>query len=490
MDSSNNNTTIKNFKQLFLNLRDGNSDEALNKTSDELILQSTSIELNEKQEKFKEYTDCFINKEINLALIYTLSRLVGGISSTGVEYRKGFSLALAKLMRKVNENVLFDKLYEVIMKESYFKKTEVQSIKNALSSGRIVLFEILLSTSLSVLPSEIFTKILSQTLSTVESNSASEKEAIVLFQKLIETLLSQEKIQKKTQKSIEDNLENWLCLSKDHKNYLFFISIVFILNASLYRKGSQSTNAAFLSFLTNFIKAKVKYSIKGIFSDSANIATFFNKIVDNNKNHISLELFFSLLKTSFEAKDTDLLAQSWNCLTDKNSAVELIKKSNKNYQYLLAKFSLFLLDTISDIDKIYSIFDFNYFKSFISFEGGKDKHNHINQIVQSLSSRLSNTESGNKLEAYSKQMLGLYLNLSLSPIANKSFFSILYRSLTENARAEFIDKVVNLRNKSSDEQSEEDERINEEAKELLYAQFNIIKAVISVSNIINTYVYI
>ncbi len=480
MESSNNNLLIKNFKQLFLNLRDGNNDDALNKTSDELILQSETIQLNEKPEKFKEYNECFINKDINPSIAYTLSRLVGGISSTGVEYRKGFCLALGKLFKKVQDNLFYDKLYEVIMKESYFKKTEIQSIKNALSSGRIILFEILIGTSLAVLPSDIFSKMLSQTLSTVESNPTSEKDTIGFFKKLIETLLYQEKIQKKIQKTIEDNLENWLILSKDNKNYLFFISIIFILNESLYRKSSQIINKSFSSFLTNFIKAKTKYSIKSIFSDIANINTFFSRIVDNNKNHVSLDMFFIILKTSFEAKDTDLLAQSWNCLTDKTSAVELIKKSNKNYQYLLTRFSLFLLEVIADMDKLFSIFDFNYFKSFISFEGGKEKQNHINQIVQALSNRLSACESGSKLEAYSKQMLGLYLNMSLSPLANKAFFIILYKSLSEKAKVEFIDKAINLRNKQ--EQADDvDDRINEEAKEILYTQFNIIKTIISVS---------
>ena len=77
------------FLSYFNNLIETNPKEEILKNANNII---NSIKKNESEninkEKYKDYLNIF--DSLYEDLLYTFRRLIGGLSSTGIEYRKGF----------------------------------------------------------------------------------------------------------------------------------------------------------------------------------------------------------------------------------------------------------------------------------------------------------------------------------------------------------------------------------------------------------------
>jgi hypothetical protein len=86
------------FLSYFSNLTENNSQEQILKNANNIIntitfSSSTPIT---KVEKYKDYLKVTENPSEDL--LYTLRRLIGGITSTGLEFRKGFTLTFSLLL--------------------------------------------------------------------------------------------------------------------------------------------------------------------------------------------------------------------------------------------------------------------------------------------------------------------------------------------------------------------------------------------------------
>ena len=62
-------------------------------------------------------------------LLYTVRRLIGGLASTGVEFRKGFSLTFSLLVSKFGKDLNMKEILDCIEKESFVPKNEKMNIQ-------------------------------------------------------------------------------------------------------------------------------------------------------------------------------------------------------------------------------------------------------------------------------------------------------------------------------------------------------------------------
>lgn len=474
----------KEFKSLFIQLNEKSNDDKISAISNQIISQIESTEIMES-DKYKSYSDCF-NTATPLTLIYSFSRLIGGICSTGVEYRRGFGILFNKLIAQYIDKLNFDNIYEHILKESLFKKTEQQTIKTSLLTGKIFLYKILIK-YLSNLSNEVFQKILTNTFQSEYINNQSvEYEMISFFNELINILSNMDLINKKHQKVIEEQIEKWIEFKNDSQ-YLFHLSNLIIINQCQFITSKKP----FKDFLLNFLKNKKKYNLfenesqVGIFNKSNNFSNLFFflcNLLNNNRNHVIIHIFIDFLRITYKNNQNEIIAQTWNTLIYSNNVKEMIRISNKNYQYLLCKFSLAYLDIIDSDDKIFSIFNSDFFKGFLGFDGGKEKHNHINSIISVLNKRILNTNINNQSN-YFKNLIHLFVEMKLSPITQKGFFCTLYNKLSDNQKEGFIESVFDINLKKNEEEFDEEfgSLQYENEKDVLYSQVNILKTLYIVS---------
>ena len=103
----------------------------------------SSISIDEKnstinKEKYKNFLKVFASPCDDL--LYTINRLVGGICSTGVEYREGFGITLQLFLDKFSKEINYSELLESIQKESYVPKSEKNNVKICALSGKIFIY--------------------------------------------------------------------------------------------------------------------------------------------------------------------------------------------------------------------------------------------------------------------------------------------------------------------------------------------------------------
>ena len=111
------------FLSYFNNLKETNSKVEILKNANNIInLISEKEETNINKEKYKYYLKIFESPNENL--LYTFKRIIGGLSSTGIEYRKGFAITFQLLIDKFSKDINFSALLDSIQKESFVPNNE------------------------------------------------------------------------------------------------------------------------------------------------------------------------------------------------------------------------------------------------------------------------------------------------------------------------------------------------------------------------------
>ena len=102
-----------NFLSYFSGLTETNSKEQIVANANNII---SSISLTSStevtNEKYKDYLK--ICKNPSEDLLYTVRRLIGGLASTGVEFRKGFSLTFSLLIAKFGKDLNMKEILDCI----------------------------------------------------------------------------------------------------------------------------------------------------------------------------------------------------------------------------------------------------------------------------------------------------------------------------------------------------------------------------------------
>lgn len=455
--------------------------------------------LSNKKTDLSYYASC-LNKDnkINSGNVYVLSRLIGGLCSTGIEYRKGFCELLSRYILRNNSFINYNNLYEITNRESFCKKSESTGIKNALIIGKMCIFESIMCYAKTISP-DVISKMMKDILINADVSINCEEYSIKCFNSFLNNVNVDNN--KKLQLAVEDIIITWL--SKD-KSCLFSTSLYIIIDNIVIDQTINENNRSIVNYLINLLKNKPKYNIiNNLFSEENNsfnnLIKFFEELIDNNnKSHTALQLLLKNIELiCTQSKDNvnlNKLSIIYNTLTDSKLASNLIKVSNKNYQYVLTKICLTFINNIEDIKKLLCIFNSNFFKIFSSFEGGKTKNVYINQMISSLLNRLKTVSNkDNIFEDYCYEMLSLFDNSILSANMYKSFFLFLFGNLNLDKKETYISSVINNNNNSlSKEVSKMEIEYNdnytanildgEYYKNNLYKKVNILKSIITVSN--------
>lgn len=492
--------------------------EKKEKNEKEITETAVQEDKNLVAEKYKWYTEVINveNKGSEKNLLYTISRLVGGICSTGNEYRKGFCLALTEILKNYDDKVDYEKLCLAANKESFHKKSENSAIKTSKCIGRIGIFNCIVESS-NKITAEILLEICKNTITILESNinTAVEEAAIKLFKtftgRLIDSSLDFLTNNKKNQRVLETIFSLWMNIANEKSKLSLFGVSISLIFSKIAKLEDSKLNKNIKFFFTNLVKENPKYNIDNTLfnsSDSTQFKTMLKDLVNNNKNHISLEILSEFLT---DLADFKYIAVSWNTLTDKSVIETLSKISSKNYQYILTKFSTIIIDILRSSElnfaKIFEIFNSNFFKTFLNFEGGKAKHNNINIIINSLIKALKNmkdSEFGSKinkdLSKYSADVINLFNGHGLSPVTFKGFLLFLFENLSENGREQFVKNLIESSSSPKtnghskmeveiEEDEDEEEDINEndygdeKFRTIFFTKINVLKTIVTVSTI-------
>lgn len=479
------------------------------------------------KEKYRWYQDILTSYEkvghVN-NLLYTFSRLIGGICSTGNEYRKGFCLTLNELISKLDKVIDYRILVSATNKESYHKKTETNTIRNAMCVGRISVFQSIIETSNSI-SAEIIMEIFTAVLNTLKSNNNTmvEEASVKIFHSFMERLSNNTFASlinnKKSQRVLESIFSLWLDFSKDESQLLLFnLSIMLIFNKisnGIESENKKEDNINLKAFISNLIRSHYRYNLDNtLFTEDNNevMVKMFGELVNKNKNHFILELLREYLLSTTNFKYIGLL---WNNIIDTEVLTKLMKESNKNYQFILTKIATIVMDVLNktrvNYNKIFSILDLGFFKTFLRFEGGKSKHTNlttvVNALIRSLKERkteLSNesnqtelTSFKKELKTYSYNLIKLFDGKGFSPVTFKGLFLFLFQNISEKKRVEFVDFLITPEKKaiksnkmeieSEDEDEEDDEDSdqenygNEEFRAVFFSKINVLRTIILVS---------
>lgn len=503
-------STKEDLKLDLLLNRKSKEDQKINKVDSEKIQNE-----NKNSERYKWYKNVLntISDEFSINnLLYVINRIIGGICS-GNDYRNGFSLLLEHFINKFDELIDYNQLESIILKESFFIKSQSPSIKTALSIGKIVCFKIIILNS-NRLTSELTISITKNILQTLELNSSTliEDEIMSYFESLLHSLLNGKlntlMNSKKGQKLIESLIFLWMdypsnnlskstneiCTNLNYCNILIF-------------NGIQSNNETFSLFRKNFIKANPKYHYAFIFnsSDDSNLKKILSCSINLGKNHYLLKYLNNYL---VQTNELDNIALVWNCVTDKNFVQESLNKSGKNFISLLTSISISIIKNLKtkplkEYVKIFSIFNSGFIKTFIDFEGGKFKMSSLTNIFNELINSIKEKKEKNNLNdiesvlvKYSYEILELFKENLLSSVSNKIIFSFFFEYCDEESRLKFTKKIIenksisltNKNNKMEIEQDEEEEEIlndnnyyDQDFKSEFYSRINILKNILTVS---------
>lgn len=473
---------------------------------------------NKNTERYKWYKNLFTAVSDDFCLnnlLYVIHRTIGGICS-GNDYRNGYSLLLEKFILKFDEFIDYNQLESIILKESFFIKSQSPSIKTSLSLGKIACFRNIILNS-NRLTSDLTISITKCILQSLELNSSVtiEDEVLNYFENLLQSLLKGRLValmnSKKGQKLFETLITLWMEFpfnnfsksNQDLTNNLNYSNIL-IFN------GIICDSESFNLFRKNFVKTNSKYNITTIFSnnDDSNLKRLIHNAISLSKDHYTLKYLNNYLLNTFEL---DNIAQVWNCVTENNFVQESLNKSGRNYISLLTSISITIINNlknkpIKEYAKVFSIFNSGFIKTFINFDGGKFKMNNLTTIFTELINSIREKKQKKSIEEieslvikYSYEILDLFKQNLLSSVSNKFVFSFFFEFCNEESRLKFTNSVISNKSNSNakekinkmeidEAEEEEDEDIidennfyDQDFKSEFYSKINILKNILTVS---------
>ena len=307
---------------------------------DNIILNAnkiiSSINIDEKnslinKEKYKNFLKVFASPCEEL--LYTINRLVGGICSTGVEYREGFGLTLELFLDKFSKEISFSELLESIQKESYVPKSEKNHVKICALSGKIFIYKILLG--INNLSEDNIIYIIKQILLIVKQQKSLEEACIVLMKEIFDKVFNDffdikknknNKLLEGIFKSLDTVCEHKNDYSKIDNNFefcIYFLLMNYIDNIKgfvspkmqedFFDNNNSESQQPLFKYFCNLINLPIKY--QNINTKDANIFNF------------SLKLLYDLL---IAINNNKYAFKIWNILIDPECVEEFKKISLKN----------------------------------------------------------------------------------------------------------------------------------------------------------------
>ena len=436
-----------NFLSYFSALTEANSKEVIVANANNIINSISLTSSNEvKNEKYKDYMK--ICKNPSEDLLYTVRRLIGGLASTGVEFRKGFSLTFSLLVSKFGKELNMKEILDCIQKESFVPKNEKNHIKTCAFSGRLLMYRIILNEK--SLSSDNILFILKQVLN-ITVNKSLEESVIVLFKELFSKIFENYYTDIKNENKLYDGmfklLDNYTVnknsLNKANSNFEF--AIYFLLIPYMDK---------FKGFLPSNIKKEMFDS--SLEETESPLKKYFDIIMKLPiKEGKDFNVTFCYLCELLEKiNDKKYAYKIWNILIDQKCIESFKAISLKNFELLIYNYSSFILTKFFEIDYIVQIFDDSFFISLLKFSSNK-KFKYVQSLNEIITKAITSQKYDNKVvNTYCEKLLNIFgveSEEKYSPNALKTFFIFLFDHIAQDAKEKFIASLIN------DSQNEDDE---------------------------------
>ena len=436
-----------NFLSYFSALTEANSKEVIVANANNIINSISLTSSNEvKNEKYKDYMK--ICKNPSEDLLYTVRRLIGGLASTGVEFRKGFSLTFSLLVSKFGKDLNMKEILDCIQKESFVPKNEKNHIKTCAFSGRLLMYRIILNEK--SLSSDNILFILKQMLN-ITVNKSLEESVIVLFKELFSKIFENYYTDIKNENKLYDGmfklLDNYTVnknsLNKANSNFEF--AIYFLLIPYMDK---------FKGFLPSNIKKEMFDS--SLEETESPLKKYFDIIMKLPiKEGKDFNVTFCYLCELLEKiNDKKYAYKIWNILIDQKCIESFKAISLKNFELLIYNYSSFILTKFFEIDYIVQIFDDSFFISLLKFSSNK-KFKYVQSLNEIITKAITSQKYDNKVvNTYCEKLLNIFgveSEEKYSPNALKTFFIFLFDHIAQDAKEKFIASLIN------DSQNEDDE---------------------------------
>ena len=435
------------FLSYFNNLIETNPKEEILKNANNII---NSIKKNESEninkEKYKDYLNIF--DSLYEDLLYTFRRLIGGLSSTGIEYRKGFAITLELLIERFSKDINFSSLLNSIQKECYVPNNEKRHIKICANSGKLLMYKIIIGQKNISEDNILF---ILKDIFTIEKNFKSlQNNVMILLKEFIDKLFN-----------------NYYELKKQNK---IFDGIFKVFDSVCDNKNNLNKSNSIFEFVLYFILIQYKEKCKGflpnniineLFDSKYNekntpIKKYFDLLLEeqiiinkNNNNepefHFSFNLLLNLLEKLNEPKYSYKL---WNILIDPICIDDFKKISTKNFEFLVFSYSKFLINKFFKIDYIIQIFDDSFFLSLLKFSSNK-KFKYANILTELISDHLNKMKDNNDdlINDYCFSLLNIFgkeNNEKFSPNTLKNFFCFLFTKIKKENKENYIKSLIDL----------------------------------------------
>ena len=436
-----------NFLSYFSALTEANSKEVIVANANNIINSISLTSSNEvKNEKYKDYMK--ICKNPSEDLLYTVRRLIGGLASTGVEFRKGFSLTFSLLVSKFGKDLNMKEILDCIQKESFVPKNEKNHIKTCAFSGRLLMYRIILNEK--SLSSDNILFILKQVLNITVNKSLEESVIVLLkelFSKIFENYYTDIKNENKLYEGMFKLLDNYTVnknsLNKANSNFEF--AIYFLLIPYMDK---------FKGFLPSNIKKEMFDS--SLEETESPLKKYFDIIMKLPiKEGKDFNVTFCYLCELLEKiNDKKYAYKIWNILIDQKCIESFKAISLKNFELLIYNYSSFILTKFFEIDYIVQIFDDSFFISLLKFSSNK-KFKYVQSLNEIITKAITSQKYDNKVvNTYCEKLLNIFgveSEEKYSPNALKTFFIFLFDHIAQDAKEKFISSLIN------DSQNEDDE---------------------------------
>ena len=437
------------FLSYFNGLNKSNQKETILSNANNIV-SSIKIDSNLNSEKYKSYLKIFSNPCDDL--LYTVRRLIGGLSSTGLEYREGFAITLQLFLEKFYNEINFNELLEIIQKETYVPKNEKSHVKICALSGKILMYKIILN--LKCLNEENILVIVKNLSSIPKEQKSLEESVIILFKELFQKIFNDYYDIKKSNKLL-DGLYKLLDKICEHKNDCskidnnFEFSIYFILMNYVENLKGFLPNKIINNFFDNS-NSEEQQPLNKYFSLLLNLPIKYNyndKIKEANQFNLSFALLLEIL-TKLNNKNYSY--KIWNILIDPVCVENFKKISSKNFEFLIYSYSLFLVEKFFDLSYVSQIFDESFFLSLLQFNTNKKIKYAINltQIISEKILELDNKENEKLIKNYCNNCLEIFgseIQNKYSPKTLRNFYIFLLRNISD------VDKYIsNLLSNDSD----------------------------------------
>ena len=465
------------FLSWFNGLHKSNSKENIISNANNIV-SSISITENasiSNKEKYKNYLKVFASPCDDL--LYTINRLIGGICSTGIEYREGFGITLQLFLDKFSKEINFTQLLESIQKEAYVPKSEKNNVKICSLSGKIFIYKILLG--INSLLEENIIYIIKQILPISKQNKNLEEACILLIKEIFDKIFNEYyDIKKNKINKLLEGIFKSLDIICEHKNDYFQIdnNLEFCIDYVLMNYIDNIKGFISQKILEDFFDNNNEESKQPLFKYFTILLNLPIKYQNINKkdgnifNH-SFKILYDLL---IKINNSKYAYKIWNILIDPICVEEFIKISSKNFELLIYSYSLFLIQNFFNLKNISQIFDESFFLSLIQFKTNK-RIKYVINITQTISEKilsLNEEEKNNNkkiIQDYCMKCLnvfGIEADNKYSPKTLKNFYLFLLEKISEEQKTKYINNLLI----SDNDKTIEEIQFNFNALKILYSE--------------------